>query len=246
MTKISGKHNKVKLTPVQHKTIRLWIDSCAPYAGTSAAIGTGSVGGCWGNNKPVRVMADKWPDTAPAAEAVKRRCTSCHGKWLPKHVTDRIPINSWGDMLSWTRPLTRFSRHRIYNLSRPDKSLILLVPLAKDAGGYATEKPPAKPAQVKENRSRAPKAVKHHVVFKNREDPDYIKILTHIKAAKAKLDEIKRFDMPGFRPNIHYVREMKRYGVLSEDFDAEKDPIDCYETDEKYWRLFWHKPQDKK
>ena len=31
---------------------------------------------------------------------------------------------------------------------------------------------------------------------------------------RRRLDEIKRFDMPGFRPNEHYVRELKRFGVL--------------------------------
>jgi hypothetical protein len=43
--------------------------------------------------------------------------------------------------------------------------------------------------------------------------------------------------MPGFRPNVHYVREMKRYGVLPASLDARSDPIDVYATDRKYWAL---------
>ena len=39
-------------------------------------------------------------------------------------------------------------------------------------------------------------------------------ILTHIRAAGARLHEIKRFDMPGFQPRAEYVREMRRYGIL--------------------------------
>ncbi|MDP6054598.1 MAG: hypothetical protein QF879_19830, partial [Candidatus Latescibacteria bacterium] len=39
-----------------------------------------------------------------------------------------------------------------------------------------------------------------------------------------------------------YLREMKVYGILPEDFDPEKDPYDVYELDEKYFRSFWHKP----
>ena len=45
--------------------------------------------------------------------------------------------------------------------------------------------------------------------------------------------------MPGFRPNEHYVREMKRYGILRESSDPAGDPIDVYATDRAYWRSFW-------
>ena len=48
--------------------------------------------------------------------------------------------------------------------------------------------------------------------------------------------------MPGFRPNEHYVRWMKRFGILPENFDPAKDPIDPYETDQAYWRSLWHHP----
>ena len=33
--------------------------------------------------------------------------------------------------------------------------------------------------------------------------------------------------MAGFRPSRHYIREMKRYGVLSGSFDSAEDPIDA-------------------
>jgi hypothetical protein len=45
----------------------------------------------------------------------------------------------------------------------------------------------------------------------------------------------------GFRPTAHYVREMKRYGILPESFDLGKEPIDCYAVDRAYWRSFWHR-----
>ena len=38
-------------------------------------------------------------------------------------------------------------------------------------------------------------------------------------------------------PSPHYMREMKRYGILSSE--AQK-PIDVYATDETYWRSFWY------
>ena len=82
----------------------------------------------------------------------------------------------------------------------------------------------------------------HPIVFADANDPDYQKILAHIEAAGAKLDEIKRFDMPGFQPNAHYIREMKRYGILPPSLQPGKDPINVYTTDEAYWQSLWHQP----
>ncbi len=239
MKKIDGSHHGVKLTPAEHGTVRLWIDVNAPYPGTVAALGTGQVGGCWGNNRPVRVMADAWPSAKAAAAAVQRRCVACHGKWLPKHVTDRVPLNPWRDMLAWTRPLSRFSRHRIFNLTYPDQSLILRAPLAKTTGGYAKGKQEQR--KVLEDRSKPPRSVTHPVVFADTNDPDFRTLLEHVREAGARLDEIKRFEMPGFRPSEHYVREMKRYGVLPQNLSADA-PVDPYATDHAYWRSFWHRP----
>ena len=55
----------------------------------------------------------------------------------------------------------------------------------------------------------------------------------------------KRFDMPGFKPNPHYVREMKRYGIIAENVDPDKDPIDVYAADQAYWESFWWKPTSR-
>lgn len=245
MKNIDGSHHDVKLNPSEQKIIRLWIDSGSQYPGTYAALGTGQVGGCWDSNRPVRVMADRWASTDAAVGAVARRCGACHSpKQLPYHVTARIPLDAWGDMLAWTRPLSRYSRHRIYNLSHPENSLILLAPLAEDAGGYATgtlSHGASNSKHLTEDRSRPPQPMKHPVVFSGTNDPDFQKILAHIQAAKAKLSDIKRFDMPGFRPNEHYIREMQRYGVLPASFDPDREAIDVYDVDAAYWRSFWHR-----
>jgi len=244
MRKLDGSHYQARLAPAEVQTLRLWIDSGAAFAGTYAAYGTGQVGGCWGNNEPIREMADAWPTTPPAREAVERRCGACHGKMLPRHVTDQIPLDPWADMLAWERPLSRFSRHRIFNLSVPEKSLALTAALARSAGGLAEG--PLPPAEARkpivEDRSRPPKPAAHPVVFADATDPDYRKILSHVVAAGRKLDAIKRFDMAGFRPNEHYVRELKRFGVLPASFDLARDPVDVYAADEAYWRSFWHRP----
>jgi hypothetical protein len=245
--KLEPSHHDVKLTSHEKKRVRLWIDVGATYPGTYAAYGSGQIGGCWRNNEPIRVMADAWPTTAPAVAAIERRCGACHGEdQLPRHVTARVPLDPWGDMLSWTRPLSRYSRHRLFNLDRPEKSLVLLAPLAQAAGGYAVGQPASEivdPQPTPEDRSRPPQPIEHPVVFADVTDPDYRAVLAHVQAAKTTLQRIKRFDMPGFRPNEHYVREMKRYGVLSEAFDPANDPIDVYATDAAYWQTFWHRPR---
>jgi hypothetical protein len=146
-------------------------------------------------------------------------------------------------MLSWVRPLSRYSRHRLYNLGRPEKSLVLLAALSCNSGGYAEGEVPSgnsAPQTVAEDQSRPPQPIVHPTIFADTDDPDYQKILAHVRAAAKKLDEIKRFDMPGFKPNEHYVREMKRHGVLPPSFDLATDPIDVYAIDDAYWRKFWY------
>ena len=93
-------------------------------------------------------------------------------------------------------------------------------------------------------RSRPPQPTAHPVVFQDKNDPDFRKVLAHIRTAQAKLEEIKRFDMPGFRPSEHYVREMQRFGVLPASLDPATDAIDVYAADQAYWQSFWHQPEE--
>jgi hypothetical protein len=120
----------------------------------------------------------------------------------------------------------KFKTDYAFNLTDPEKSLVLTMPL----NGMIRK--------VKKNGKTVTECVK---VFKDTKDPGYQAILTGVIKEKAKLDKIKRFDMPGFRPNKHYLREMKVYGILPEDFDIAKDPADPYKIDEKYWESHWHK-----
>jgi hydrazine synthase alpha subunit-like protein/concanavalin A-like lectin/glucanase superfamily protein len=238
MDKIDGSHYDVRLSPTDSAQIRLWIDAGAQFPGTYAAYGTGQIGGCWRSNEPIREMADDWPETGPAAEAIERRCGACHpASQLPRHVTARIPLDSWGDMLAWTRPLSRYSRHRIFNVSEPANSLALLVSLSEKAGGLASVRDTAPQPAPPENRTRPPQPVPHPIVFQNTDDVDYRLILSHLAAAQQRLNEIKRFDMPGFRPNEHYLREMQRYGILPASLDHKE--VDPYETERRYWESMW-------
>jgi hypothetical protein len=119
----------------------------------------------------------------------------------------------------------------MFNLSRPEKSLILLAPMATDAGGYGLCK------QRNENGSFGESVT----IFADPNDPDYQKVLALCRRGKRRLEEIKRFDMPGFRPTLSYIREMERYGILPNDL-AEGALIDVYALDRAYWRSLWWRP----
>ncbi|MFW5864397.1 MAG: hypothetical protein ACOCVT_02990 [bacterium] len=127
-----------------------------------------------------------------------------------------------------------------YNLSDPDKSLLILAPLAKEAGGLGLcrqRKAADKPAEGEKDAA-------HAVVFASKDDPDYQTLLASLGELKHWYEnEITSVVLDDFRPSDGYIRELKRYGVIAEDFDIETDPVKPFEWDDKYWRLFWHQPQ---
>jgi hypothetical protein len=170
----------------------------------------------------------RWPSTIAAADAIRRRCVQCHDKSLPLPLalSDNRNIPPWDARPGYVL------RHLVYNLTRPEKSLILLAPLSKQAGGYGLCKPVNNNATQNESL----------VVFVDTNDLDYQKILALCVAGSKQLDTIKRFDMPDFRPRPAYVREMKRYGILPKEIAAGA-AIDIYETDREYWQSLWHKPE---
>jgi hypothetical protein len=253
MDKVNGSHHGVQLTDQELRLVKLWIDASATFPGTYAALGSGMIGSYAAiqyGTKPLQDYSD-WPVQSKALDAMRRRCASCHtdarnlpsspaddrglrlhhlvyGEGRPRYWTppwlaaDRDDSPQVGS-LQWMRehadPRLQFSRHILYNLSRPEKSLLLLAPLAESASGYGICGP----------------------VFSNPEDEDFRMILASIQEMKRHLESIRRFSMPGFRPEPEYVREMQRYGILPLDLPP-NDSIDVYETDRGYWQSFWHKP----
>ena len=120
-------------------------------------------------------------------------------------------------MRRYADPRLRFSRHLIYNLTRPERSLQLLAPLASSAGGLGL----------------------CGNVFADRDDPDFGALLAGIEEAKRHLETITRFDMPNFRPEPEYIREMQRYGILDAGVEP-GDLVDVRAADRRYWASFWH------
>jgi cytochrome c553 len=224
LTMLDGSHHGVQATEHQKKMLRLWIDSAAAYPGTYAALGTGLIGG-YEENRQFGTDGD-WPQTQAAAEVVTRRCVSCHkdGRVLPQSLSDERGVSFWQPNMK--DPRLKFSRHIVFNLTRPENSLILLAPLAKSAGGFNVCRSP--------DGQRVP-------VFANTDDPDYHKLLAMVTAGRDQLERIKRFDMPGFQPRRAYLREMKRYGILSADHPSDEQ-VDPYALDRAYWQSLWYRP----
>lgn len=226
-----GDHYDAQPTERQRRIVRLWIDSGAPYAGTYAALGTGMVGGFEIIDRSIRLDRSdlEWPSVGRAVDALQRRCVHCHDaqRPLPLSPSHLVGPGGWGAAFDGAPPwvdLTpddvrrRWSRDLFYNLSYPEKSVLLLAPLAKSAGGFEACGP---------------------AIFETTNDPDYTLILAAIRAAHDKLETIGRFDMPGFRPRAEYVREMQRYGVLRADHPLDA-PLDVYATDRAYWQSLWY------
>jgi cytochrome c553 len=144
------------------------------------------------------------------SEVMARRCGSCHGQNFPVQLELR------------------------YNLTEPEKSLVLLAPLAAEAGGYGS-------CELKAAHLDTGNGVS---VFSNTDDPDYQALLANIRDLKNDLDRRKRFDMPDFKPGEHYVREMKKYGILPVNSNPNIAPIDVYALDRAYWESLWYRPSN--
>ena len=211
MQLIDEHHGGAVLSQDEWTHIQLWIESGAVYPGTYAAVGSGMIGAYFENQSYRDDIG--WKSAKQCAETIDRRCGTCHDG-------DRAIARMASEDGRW-----RYPRHTMYNLTLPEKSPVLMAPLAVVAGGRAscidpqTEKP----------------------IFESTDDPDYRTIQTYIIEAKEHLERIGRFDMPGFRPRPEYIREMKRYGILSSDL-PEDAPVDPYATDRRYWEALWYRP----
>ena len=225
MKMLTPAHHKVKVTPEQWRTVWLWIESAAPYAGSYGALRSSEQRSRQGvTNEALGVARD----------VLKRRCASCHnGKKLPtvpfsiKNTEKRgikRPVAVYERKVLPKDPLALYSPHAIVNMTRPELSSIVMAPLAKKAGG----------------RESCPG------VFKTKNDPDYKRLMASLTRAKAKVDRTSRYGTPNFKPNRQYVREMKKYGVLPKTFDPAKDKLDIFQTDQKYWKSLWYKPSKPK
>ena len=223
MKLIDGSHYEATLSDDERTIVRLWIESGATYPGTYAALGSG-------------MYTVQFPEAT-----MRRRCASCHTATKPTYRNPKKgafyfqfgerqppqPLLSNPNDIILIRHLAYFQLgesplyQSLCNLDRPEKSLILQAPLSKQSGGLGLCKQP---------------------VFDDKQDPDYQEIFGAIQKASQQLAENRRFDMPGFRPNRYYIREMQNFDVLPNDLPADAE-VDPYATDQAYWATFFHRPE---
>ncbi len=229
LQKVDGSHHDVRVSDEERRTLWLWIESGAVYAGSYAGL----------RNEAEQEAAGLAVSNLFRGEAavLQRRCLTCHkaaadgdeGMPLPHRYeyerrlraeVAKRPRGAYERIIYENDPVARFSPHILLNFSRPKLSPLLLGPLAKGAGGFGS----------------------CSNVFQGTEDPDYQRLLAAITRAKQILDAQPRFGTPEFRPNRQYVREMKRFGLLPAAFDPAKDALDVFAADQKYWRSLWYQP----
>jgi hypothetical protein len=253
MKMLRGEHYKVKLSDHEVEIIRHWIHCGAPYIGTYAALIGGMVGST-GYERSHFTAIDtrilKSEKVKLASEVVKRRCSRCHTgvRNVPKHPVDWgrgtqliQPHRAWLIKQGDKRAVWRFQQHILYNLTHPDRSVQLLAPLAKKAGGYG-----ACCEIIKGKKGAAEVTDKPASVFASKDDPDYRTLLAAIQDTKALHDSDPRWDTPGWKAPVEYIREMKRHGILPESFEREKDKLDPHKIDKRYWAaVSGHHPPGK-
>ena len=229
LKRLSGGHHDAKATPEEWRTVWLWVESAAPFGGSYAALRNTVDQGYYGH------AGNKF--FGECRDVFKRRCYECHKNTADRNVTG-FPFN-WGLRRDKERqlagrptgsheriilpndPARMFDSALLVNYTQPDCSSILLAPLAKESGGYG----------------RCARTV-----FKDKNDPDYKKLIASIESGKSLYDARPPWGTPGWQPNAQYVREMKRFGILPETFDLTKDTLDPFATDQAYWRSLWPHP----
>jgi len=143
----------------------------------------------------------------------------------PKHMSSTQPEYDaqWREAFSRNESQLRRGSAIIVNWDRPEKSLVLLAPLAKPAGGYAT----ASEAEVKAGKVKA-----CPVLFQNTDDPDYKAILAGLPRVPAIKPETR------MRP----LRTFNVFGVLPPGPPDKLGTFDKESLWSAYWESLWWKP----
>jgi hypothetical protein len=144
---------------------------------------------------------------------IYRQCGTCHSQVSTDRRGKQFRLFQFG-------PFREALLEGVANFSRPEQSRLLRAPLAKSAGGLG---------------------ICSKTVFADTQDPLYQKTLAALRVGHENLMAGKRFDMPGFRPNKDYLREMQRFGFLPKDL-APDAPVDPYAVDRAYWDSFVCRP----
>ena len=210
----------MKLDTDSLNILRAWLDTGAMQVGTYAAAGTGFMREYF-DNKTFDRAAGMSAEREAINSVVRERCIKCHsaGNSRPfafsfEYGGFRAPDGKGGFKLSGSRGIS------LYNLTRPEKSLVLLLPLSKSAGGLADSSDKSS----------------HPEVFKDKSDAGYAKMLSAVSAVADYLKKTSPFHTsPDFRPSRAYIRQMQACGILPKDWKDETH-LDPMSIDERYFK----------
>ncbi len=244
LDKFTKSHCGADISPEEFELLARWLDTGAMQIGSYAALNTGFLHS-YLQGGVVR-LEDENPENVSAFKAIENACFTCHSgeAELPRRPFE--PKQNYGETIFDYRKSfesacvekikykdsdgkikeSRIIADLIYNFSEPEKSLALVIPLAKSAGGTAENAE----SGVSGNSKRT-----HPVVFKDKNDPNYIAILSAINAAAKTLKENSPFeDSPDFRPTAGYIKKLKDLKILPSDFPL-NGKIDALESDAMYF-----------
>lgn len=146
---------------------------------------------------------------------IVKRCGDCHAS----QETRDGKVKPWE---GWSFPRQHMSwSGTICNISNPESSILVRAPLAKEAGGLG---------------------LCSRIEFKDKDDPLYRDIVRRLGETNRQLNEGKRFDMEGFRPNGDYIREMQKYGFVKKDL-APGELFDYYKAEKEYFDSWYYAPE---
>lgn len=146
---------------------------------------------------------------------IVERCGECHAS----QETREGKVKPWE---GWHFPRHHMSwSGTICNISNPDRSFLVRAPLAKEAGGLG---------------------ICSKIVFESKDDPLYQDIVRRLGETKRQMEAGKRFDMPGFRPNDDYIREMKKYGFVPKELGP-NETYDYYKIEKEYFDSWFYDPE---
>jgi hypothetical protein len=222
LRKLEGGHYDVKASHEDWLKVWAWTEAAAPFCGTYGGLRNQKQ-----QNTKVGVLASQ------AGGVFQRRCFSCHnpeGKGPQNQLAETFdveqrkklvarPTGQYERIVLKDDPARFYSWNVLINATRPEKSAVLLAPLAKQAGGWEA----------------CPD------IFESKDDPDYRKILAALNNWQAEWQKSHAFGSPTFQVNRQYIREMVRFGILPENTRAQD--VDPYQTDRRYWDVFRYKPQ---
>jgi cytochrome c2 len=197
-------HKDVELSELEMLRLKRWADAGTTFAGTYAALNSVI------RSKRIQVRGKE------LNKVFSERCDSCH----------QIS-GGRGAHRRWPAGEIQYVGH-VYNVTRPEKSLLLQAPLAKEAGGLG----------LCRRRDDSAEGAPQGPIFADTDDPGYQALHGFVKGVVGQFGQPRWFQ-EGHMPARWYIREMKRFGALPEDYDPMNPTLSGYEIDERYFNILY-------